>query len=50
MLDFRPPKAAVRRLFPPGHPLREALLQEPKTPPEDGQRETYTASRCIGNR
>ena len=33
VVDLRPVKAGAQRLFPPGHPLREALSQEPDVLP-----------------
>lgn len=36
-IDLRFCKRASRRLFPPGHPVREALAQEPDSVPcEEG--------------
>ena len=32
-MDFRRLKAAASRLFPAGHPLREAVMQEPDDVP-----------------
>lgn len=52
-VDFRRLKTAVTRLLPAGHPVREAVLQEPDEVPADvalGKADTYLRMLRVGKK